>query len=72
MNIRNRLKTMESQIIKKAGKSQTVWDFSLTTDEQLLKLEELMVNQDEQEVARYSQQLIDEGFLSYLVFKEKI
>jgi hypothetical protein len=62
MHIKNRLKKMESQIIKE-DKNQAAWDFSRLTNEQLENLITLHESSDKAEVIKYTKQLIDEGLL---------
>lgn len=71
MNIGNRLKRIENQIVKNENVSQIVWDFSKTTNEQLSKLVQILEQENEVEAAKYTKELIDEGFLSYRNSKEK-
>lgn len=62
MNIQNRLKKMESRIIKE-DKNQSACDLSRLTIEQLLKIKTLCESSDKAELIKYTKQLIDEGLL---------
>ncbi len=62
MNIQNRLKKMEREIITE-DKNQAAWDFSRVTNEQLQNLITLHESGDEAEVIKYTKKLIDEGLL---------
>lgn len=66
MNIKNRLKKMERELIRDDRK-QIVCAFSKTTDEQLHRLSELHKCKREVEAEAYTQSSIDGGFLSYRV-----
>jgi hypothetical protein len=65
MNVINRIKKLERQ--RQPRKSQTVWSFEKTTDEQLLRLESLLKSGETAKAAEYSEQLINSGFLSYRI-----
>lgn len=64
--LRNRLRKMENRKVKEDD-AQTIWDFSKTSKEQLLKLKALLVEGNQVEAGKYTQQLIGEGFLSYRI-----
>lgn len=62
MNLKNRIKKIESQVPPVTV--QPVWDFTSTTTEQLYRLRDLQRSGDERGSRDYTKQLIDQGFLS--------
>jgi hypothetical protein len=67
MNVINRIRKLETR--RKPRTSQTAWNFEKTTNEQLLRLESLFTTGEASEAARFTQQLIEDGFLSYQVIE---
>jgi len=67
MNITNRISKLETK--RKPRASQTVWNFEKTTNEQLLRLESLLKSDETEKAAKYSEQLINSGFLSYRIIE---
>ena len=61
MNLKTRIEKLESQI-NKDSENGVAWDFSQTTNEQLLRLENLVLT-DTAEAERYTRQLINDGYL---------
>lgn len=61
MNIKRKIERLESRM-NQNSENGVSWDFSQTTTEQLLRLENL-VRTDTAEAERYTRQLINEGYL---------
>lgn len=61
MKLQSRIKQIEKRM-KPPENKNVVWDFSNTTDDQLLKLEHL-VKTDKPEAERFTKELIEGGFL---------
>ncbi len=62
MNIQNRLKKLESQIITE-DKNQIAWDFSRLSAEQLHNIISLHESSDKAGMIKYTKQLVDKGLL---------